>query len=78
MRKFLKRSLRRPLKRFSVKGEDIRAIERLSLGKPKKHVTLRLDPDVAEHYRASGPGWHTRINDVLRKAAHLPRRYRRV
>jgi uncharacterized protein (DUF4415 family) len=78
MRKFLKRSLRRPLKRYLVKGDDIRAIERPSLGKPKKHVTLRLDPGVVEHYRASGPGWYTRINDVLRKAAHLPRRDKRV
>jgi uncharacterized protein (DUF4415 family) len=36
-------------------------------------VNLRLDPDVVEHYRASGPGWHARINDVLRKMANLPK-----
>lgn len=36
---------------------------------PKKQVTLRLDQDVIEHFRSSGPGWQTRINDVLRKAA---------
>jgi uncharacterized protein (DUF4415 family) len=74
MRKFLKRSLKRPVKRSLVKRDEISAIARPSFGKPKKHVTLRLDTDVVEHYRASGPGWQTRINDVLRKAAHLQRR----
>lgn len=37
----------------------------------KEKVPLRLDPDVVEHFRATGPGWQTRINDVLRKAAGL-------
>jgi uncharacterized protein (DUF4415 family) len=78
MKKFLKRSLKRPLKRSAVKDDEIRAIVRPSFGKPKKHVTLRLDPDLVEHYRACGPGWHTRINDVLRKAAHLPKRDKRL
>jgi uncharacterized protein (DUF4415 family) len=78
MRKFLKRSLKRPLKRSSVKGGEIRAIARPSFGKPKKHVSLRLDADVVEHYRAFGPGWQTRINDDLRRVAHLPRRDKRV
>jgi uncharacterized protein (DUF4415 family) len=32
-------------------------------------VTLRIDQDVLEHFRATGPGWQDRINDVLRKAA---------
>jgi uncharacterized protein (DUF4415 family) len=33
----------------------------------KKMVTLRLDRDVLEHFRASGPGWQRRLNDALRK-----------
>lgn len=37
----------------------------------KKLLTLRLDPDVIEHYRATGEGWQSRMNDVLRKAAGL-------
>jgi uncharacterized protein (DUF4415 family) len=37
---------------------------------PKKAV--RLDADVVEHFKAAGPGWQTRINDALRKAAKLP------
>lgn len=39
---------------------------------PKMALKLRIDPDVVEHFRATGPGWQTRINDTLRKAAKLP------
>jgi uncharacterized protein (DUF4415 family) len=38
----------------------------------KRLVSLRLDPDVIEHFRAHGPGWQARINTTLRKAAGLP------
>lgn len=31
-------------------------------------VTLRLDPDVLAHFRTTGPGWQTRINDTLAAA----------
>jgi len=34
---------------------------------PKLPVTLRLDSDVVHHFRASGKGWQTRINEILRK-----------
>jgi len=34
----------------------------------KKHVGLRLDPDLVEAMRSTGPGWQTRANDALRKA----------
>jgi uncharacterized protein (DUF4415 family) len=37
----------------------------------KKLISLRLDPDVVEHFRARGPGWQARINATLRKAAGL-------
>jgi uncharacterized protein (DUF4415 family) len=33
----------------------------------KKLVSLRLDQDVIERFRAGGPGWQSRINAVLRK-----------
>ena len=41
-------------------------------GRPKskaarKLVSLRLDPDVIERFRASGPGWQSRINAALRQ-----------
>lgn len=41
----------------------------------KQLVSLRLDPDVVEAYRDSGPGWQARMNDTLK--AHPPRRARR-
>jgi uncharacterized protein (DUF4415 family) len=31
----------------------------------KERVGLRLDATVVEHFRATGPGWQTRINDIL-------------
>ena len=34
----------------------------------KKHISIRLDADLAEHFRNSGPGWQTRLNDALRRA----------
>lgn len=37
----------------------------------KKLVSLRLSPDVLDHYRSKGPGWQTRIDEALRKAAKL-------
>ena len=35
---------------------------------PKEHISIRLDADLADHFRASGPGWQTRLNDTLRRA----------
>ena len=37
----------------------------------KKLVSLRLDQDVLERFRATGPGWQSRINEALRKAAGI-------
>ncbi len=37
----------------------------------KRQVTLRLDPDVLDRFRADGPGWQGRINAALRKAVGL-------
>ena len=38
---------------------------------PKQQVTLRLDSAVLEGFRATGPGWQSRINAELRKALKL-------
>jgi uncharacterized protein (DUF4415 family) len=61
--------------------EDIPALAHLTKRKPgergpqkaptKEAVKLRLDPDVLAHYRGTGPGWQTRINDDLRRTAKL-------
>lgn len=37
----------------------------------KDQVTLRIDHDALERFKAGGPGWQTRINDALRKAVGL-------
>jgi uncharacterized protein (DUF4415 family) len=42
---------------------------RPKLERPKEHITLRLDADMVEIFKAEGPGWQTRINDVLVRAA---------
>jgi uncharacterized protein (DUF4415 family) len=41
-------------------------------GRPKKadakvHIHIRLSPQVLGYFRATGPGWQTRIDEVLRK-----------
>jgi uncharacterized protein (DUF4415 family) len=38
---------------------------------PKQAISLRLDADVLAHFRASGPGWQSRMNEALKKAAGL-------
>lgn len=35
---------------------------------PKQLVSLRLDQDLLERLRASGPGWQSRVNEILKKA----------
>ncbi len=37
----------------------------------KRLVSLRLDPDIVDRFRATGPGWQARINETLRE--HLPK-----
>lgn len=37
----------------------------------KVPVSIRLSADVVEHYKATGPGWQSRIDETLRKAAKL-------
>jgi uncharacterized protein (DUF4415 family) len=37
-------------------------------GATKEIVTLRIDKDVVAKLRASGPGWQSRVNAMLRKA----------
>ena len=35
----------------------------------KDRIGLRLDHHIVEHFRATGPGWQSRINDV--RAEHV-------
>lgn len=38
---------------------------------PKQAISLRVDADVLEKFKAEGPGWQSRMNEALRKAAGL-------
>ena len=38
------------------------------LANPKRQVTLRLDGDLLDRLPETGPGWQSRINDILRAA----------
>ncbi|NBB50858.1 hypothetical protein GVN24_21490 [Rhizobium sp. CRIBSB] len=51
------------------------AIDR-KLGRPKaemtkKAISLRLDAEVIERFKATGDGWQSRMNEALRKAVGL-------
>lgn len=40
---------------------------RPKLDNPKRQVTIRLDDEVIERFRAQGAGWQSRVNAELRK-----------
>ena len=48
-------------------GDKVIRRGRPPLDLPKRLVSLRLDQDVVEAFRAGGPGWQSRINTALRK-----------
>jgi uncharacterized protein (DUF4415 family) len=48
-------------------AEQLRRRGRPRLASPKRQVTLRLDADVIDGMRATGPGWQVRVNDTLRR-----------
>ena len=37
------------------------------VARPKVSTTIRLSPDVIEHFKADGRGWQTRIDEALRE-----------
>lgn len=43
------------------------------LARPKAALTMRVDADVLDALKATGPGWQTRINDLLRDAVRRGR-----
>lgn len=63
------------LARLAPMSEDTKEAFRRARGAQKaptkQLVSLRLDRDVVEHFRASGEGWQSRMNAALRKAAGL-------
>ena len=53
--------------------EDLLARAKLKKGgrplsaSPRKSISLRLPPEVIERWRATGPGWQTRMAERLNK-----------
>lgn len=55
-----------------VKGGKVVQRGRPRLGdRAKKSITIRLDADVVEAYRAMGSGWQTTLNEDLRRIRKL-------
>jgi uncharacterized protein (DUF4415 family) len=54
---------------LEVDGKPVRGRPRLA--NPKTAIKLRIDTDIVRHFRNTGAGWQTRINDTLRRATKL-------
>jgi uncharacterized protein (DUF4415 family) len=56
---------------FAEVFPDLAESIRRSRGRPKaekrlQHVSIRLDPEVVAKFKATGKGWQSRINEVLK------------
>ena len=62
-----------PIKATDLTPEILATIARRGPQKAptKVAVSIRLSPDVVAHFKAKGPGWQSRIDEALRKAAKL-------
>jgi len=47
---------------------------RPKLANPRKLLSLRLPPEIIARWKASGPGWQTRMAEVLEKSTPGRRR----
>lgn len=54
---------------LKVDGVEVKRPRGRPAGSNKEQITLRLDRDVIDRFKAAGPGWQSRINDALRAAA---------
>lgn len=54
---------------FPELAESIRRSRgRPPIAEPKLPVTIRLDRNVVEKFKATGKGWQSRINEILKQA----------
>jgi len=64
-----------------IAGADLRKGNKLirrgrpPLEDPKQLLSLRLPPEVIAGWKATGPGWQTRMADVLKKSAPKIRKH---
>lgn len=54
---------------FPVLAGKLRRARGSQKAPTKQLVSLRLDQDVLQRFRATGPGWQSRMNEALRQAA---------
>jgi uncharacterized protein (DUF4415 family) len=47
-------------------GDKLVRRGRPKIASPKRALTVRYDADIVETFKATGPGWQTRMNDALR------------
>ena len=60
----------RPAKEyFAELGIPIPKMGRPKADKVKQSVTIRMDEDVVDYFKAEGPGWQTRMHEVLAREA---------
>lgn len=45
---------------------ELRRVRGKNKAPTKEQIAIRLDPEVLTAFRASGPGWQTRLNTVLK------------
>jgi uncharacterized protein (DUF4415 family) len=57
------------------KGSKLLRRGRPPLENPKQLLSLRLPPEVIAGWKATGPGWQTRMAEVLRKSAPKTRKH---
>ncbi|MET0610629.1 MULTISPECIES: BrnA antitoxin family protein [Pseudomonas syringae group] len=55
---------------FFERADEYQGSRVIKRGRPKsdavrERITIRLAPEVLEQFRASGPGWQTRMNAAL-------------
>lgn len=55
-----------------------RPVGRPRLAHPKEAVKLRLDAEVLAHFRGTGRGWQTRINETLLRTARRAKARKRA
>lgn len=56
------------------RGTKVLRRGRPRLENPKQLLSLRLPPDVIESWKATGPGWQTRMAEVLQRSIARTRR----
>lgn len=62
---------------YELGEEEFKRLKRVGrprLDAPKVAVTIRYDKAVIDAFKAGGPGWQTRMNDVLKRAVAGGRR----